>query len=143
MFATGIPCAAVVLTVMDAYDKLIFLVFVDAWAVVWLLGCGRMFWKLRYAESVLPQAGTSRTPSANEMRLIARAGLKRMGWKSLFVPIALGFWLNQKTHLSAWEMVLAGVSILICFLLIFVMVRLEKMRRLYRPSSQSASAVAH
>ncbi len=128
------------------------LVAADAQAFVWLFLYAHWFLKLRLAESTLGRPGANDTPHAevngvriegDVMHRAARKGVRRVGWVLVFTLAAAVNWFPTKHPLSAWEMVLAGENVLICLLLVILMARLEKLRRLYRPSAQVHLAAAH
>ncbi len=128
------------------------LVIADAWALMWLFLYAHWFSKLRLGESTLGQPGTNGAPHAevggtriegDVMYRGAREGLRRIGVALVLTVFAALEWLPRKRPLSPWEMVLAGENVLICFLLVILMARLEKLRRLYRPSAQVHLAAAH
>src|SRR6267142_6302024 len=117
------------------------LVIADAWALLWLFLYAHWFSKLRLDESALAQSGTNDTPHAffgltriegDAMHRGAREGRRRVGIALILTAGALLEWFPKKRPLSTWETVLVGENILICFLLVVLIARLEKIRRLYR-----------
>jgi len=124
-----------------------FLVIVDAWALVWLFVYAHWFSKLRLGESTRAWPDMNDTPHAyigltriegDVMHRAARKGLRSVATNLLIILIALTEWFPTKRPLSTWQTVFVGENILICFLLVVLMARLEKIRRLYRHSEQPA-----
>jgi len=124
-----------------------FLVLVNAWALLWLFLYAHWFSKLRIIESgaggtAYAEVGPTRI-EGDDMYRAARGGRRRVGWSLFFTVVALVDWLPTKRPLSIWETALVAENILICFLLVVLIARLEKIRRSYRPSAQPAQVVAH
>jgi hypothetical protein len=129
---------------------MLFVVFMDAWALMWLFLYAHWFSKLRLNESSA-QSGANLFPRAevgstriegDVMHRAACWGLKRVATTLLLTLGALVGWLLEKRPLSTWELLLLDENILICLLLAILMARLERIRRLYRPSEQPAEVAA-
>jgi hypothetical protein len=128
------------------------LVIADAYAFLWLFLYAHWFLKLWRGEITVGQSDANGIPHADVrvtriegdvIHRAARVGLRRVGFALIFILVMLMDWLPTKHPLSAWETVLAGENIVTCSLLVFVIVWLDRLRRLYRPSAPVRLAAGH
>lgn len=129
---------------------MLFFVFAQAYALLWLFVYGHAFLKLGESEFTRAQTDTGGTSPAgaglidgnNTMRFAAGSGIRRVAGALAMVVVALTEWFPVKRPLSIWEIMFAGENIFICLLLVVLIVKLEKIRRLYRRSARSAQVAA-